>query len=98
VGEANEHAGQKPKYVIIDEGTAAVSSDVEGLLYETCKAHGISMFLPPCYSISFILTSTSKHSINHNLHPPFSKKVPHIPTHPRHKYYLLHSTPTPCEP
>lgn len=32
----------EPKYVIIDEGTSAVSSDVEGLLYETCKAKGIS--------------------------------------------------------
>ncbi|KAF8446956.1 ABC transporter transmembrane region 2-domain-containing protein [Terfezia claveryi] len=33
----------KPKYVIIDEGTAAVSSDTEGLLYETCKSHGITL-------------------------------------------------------
>ncbi|RPB20158.1 hypothetical protein L211DRAFT_852561 [Terfezia boudieri ATCC MYA-4762] len=33
----------KPKYVIIDEGTSAVSSDTEGLLYETCKSHGITL-------------------------------------------------------
>lgn len=34
----------EPKYAIIDEGTSAVSSDVEGLLYETCKEKGISKF------------------------------------------------------
>jgi ATP-binding cassette subfamily D (ALD) long-chain fatty acid import protein len=32
----------EPQYAIIDEGTSAVSSDVEGLLYETCKERGIS--------------------------------------------------------
>jgi ATP-binding cassette subfamily D (ALD) long-chain fatty acid import protein len=32
----------EPEYVFIDEGTSAVSSDVEGLLYETCKEKGIS--------------------------------------------------------
>lgn len=36
----------EPKYVIIDEGTSAVSSDVEGLLYETCKEKGISKSTP----------------------------------------------------
>lgn len=36
----------EPKYVIIDEGTSAVSSDVEGLLYETCKEKGISELYP----------------------------------------------------
>jgi ATP-binding cassette, subfamily D (ALD), peroxisomal long-chain fatty acid import protein len=34
----------EPQYAIIDEGTSAVSSDVEGLLYETCKEKGISEF------------------------------------------------------
>ncbi|KAL2210551.1 lipid transporter [Sarocladium strictum] len=33
----------EPKYAIIDEGTSAVSSDVEGLLYETCKEKGITL-------------------------------------------------------
>ncbi|KAI5795374.1 ABC transporter transmembrane region 2-domain-containing protein [Peziza echinospora] len=33
----------KPKFVFIDEGTSAVSSDVEGLLYDTCKAQGITL-------------------------------------------------------
>lgn len=32
----------EPQFAIIDEGTSAVSSDVEGLLYETCKERGIS--------------------------------------------------------
>ncbi|KAI7221347.1 ABC transporter transmembrane region 2 [Hortaea werneckii] len=32
-----------PRYAIIDEGTSAVSSDVEGLLYETCKRKGITL-------------------------------------------------------
>lgn len=34
----------EPQYAFIDEGTSAVSSDVEGLLYETCKEKGISKF------------------------------------------------------
>ncbi|KAL7620416.1 ATP-binding cassette long-chain fatty acid transporter pxa1 [Parahypoxylon ruwenzoriense] len=33
----------EPRYAVIDEGTSAVSSDVEGLLYETCKEKGITL-------------------------------------------------------
>ncbi|CEI65332.1 ATP-binding cassette sub-family D member 2 [Fusarium venenatum] len=33
----------EPQYAIVDEGTSAVSSDVEGLLYETCKEKGITL-------------------------------------------------------
>ncbi|ROT34991.1 peroxisomal long-chain fatty acid import protein [Sodiomyces alkalinus F11] len=33
----------EPHYAIIDEGTSAVSSDVEGHLYETCKEKGITL-------------------------------------------------------
>ncbi|GKU00851.1 peroxisomal abc transporter [Fusarium langsethiae] len=33
----------EPQYAIVDEGTSAVSSDVEGLLYETCKERGITL-------------------------------------------------------
>jgi ATP-binding cassette subfamily D (ALD) long-chain fatty acid import protein len=37
----------EPRYAFIDEGTSAVSSDVEGLLYETAKEKGISMYNLP---------------------------------------------------
>lgn len=33
----------EPRYAFIDEGTSAVSSDVEGLLYEQAKARGITL-------------------------------------------------------
>ena len=33
----------EPDYAFIDEGTSAVSSDVEGLLYERAKARGITL-------------------------------------------------------
>lgn len=32
----------EPRYAFVDEGTSAVSNDVEGLLYERAKARGIS--------------------------------------------------------
>ena len=35
----------EPQFAIIDEGTSAVSSDVEGHLYETCKEKGISKWI-----------------------------------------------------
>ncbi|KXL43207.1 hypothetical protein M433DRAFT_5913 [Acidomyces richmondensis BFW] len=33
----------EPRYAFVDEGTSAVSSDVEGILYETAKAKGITL-------------------------------------------------------
>jgi len=33
----------EPRYAFIDEGTSAVSQDVEGLLYEQCKEKGITL-------------------------------------------------------
>jgi len=33
----------EPRYAFVDEGTSAVSSDVEGLLYERAKAKGITL-------------------------------------------------------
>lgn len=34
---------KQPRFAVIDEGTSAVSSDVEGLLYETCQKLGITL-------------------------------------------------------
>lgn len=34
---------KQPKFAVIDEGTSAVSSDVEGLLYETCQRQEITL-------------------------------------------------------
>lgn len=33
----------EPAFAVVDEGTSAVSSDVEGRLYETCKQRGITL-------------------------------------------------------
>jgi len=33
----------EPRYAFVDEGTSAVSSDVEGLLYEKAKEKGITL-------------------------------------------------------
>ena len=45
----------EPRYTFIDEGTSAVSSDVEGLLYETAKAKGISKSSIPTLYLLFLL-------------------------------------------
>lgn len=34
---------KQPLFAVIDEGTSAVSADVEGLLYETCKKQNITL-------------------------------------------------------
>ena len=47
----------EPRYAFVDEGTSAVSSDVEGLLYERAKAKGISTFSSYLF-FSFDITST----------------------------------------
>ncbi|KAI9893879.1 MAG: hypothetical protein M1814_005432 [Vezdaea aestivalis] len=33
----------EPRFVVLDEATSAVSSDVEGLLYERCKERGVTV-------------------------------------------------------
>lgn len=45
----------EPRYAFIDEGTSAVSSDVEGLLYERAKARSISMLPSPSLPISWAI-------------------------------------------
>lgn len=69
----------EPQYAFIDEGTSAVSSDVEGLLYETCKEKGISQSpttLPSETRESRLLTKTS--SFNHNFHSCITQEVSHV--------------------
>lgn len=58
----------EPRFAFIDEGTSAVSSDVEGILYETCKKKGISkfssfIFLEECGMLTISICSS-----HHNLH------------------------------
>jgi ATP-binding cassette, subfamily D (ALD), peroxisomal long-chain fatty acid import protein len=52
----------EPRYVFIDEGTSAVSQDVEGLLYERAKARGITLL-----TISTRISLKKYHEFNLNL-------------------------------
>lgn len=66
----------EPEYVFIDEGTSAVSSDVEGLLYETCKEKGISKssYRKPRQN-DIVNESDSAH---HHLHTCVAEEVSHL--------------------
>jgi ATP-binding cassette subfamily D (ALD) long-chain fatty acid import protein len=58
----------EPRYAFVDEGTSAVSSDVEGLLYENAKAKGISKFLFLSVNNLFTYhTSSSHHDLNSSI-------------------------------
>lgn len=65
----------EPRYAFVDEGTSAVSSDVEGLLYEKAKARGISKLSSPPYSQNSL---DRLHSTNHNIHPRLAQTLPHL--------------------
>ncbi|KAK3904330.1 ABC transporter transmembrane region 2-domain-containing protein [Staphylotrichum tortipilum] len=54
----------EPHYAFIDEGTSAVSSDVEGLLYDTCKDRGITLI-----TISTRASLKKYHTFNLTLNP-----------------------------
>lgn len=59
----------EPRYAFIDEGTSAVSSDVEGLLYETAKRKGISKLAFFAFMDSPLLTCvcSAHHDIDSRL-------------------------------
>jgi ATP-binding cassette subfamily D (ALD) long-chain fatty acid import protein len=66
----------EPRYAFIDEGTSAVSSDVEGLLYETAKAKGISMsrHQEPWQTLTMC-------SSNHDFNEGITKALPFVYPH-----------------
>jgi ATP-binding cassette subfamily D (ALD) long-chain fatty acid import protein len=69
----------EPRYAFIDESTSAVSSDVEGLLYERAKARGISTF-PSSLSRSIRLTVYSTH---HDFYKSIPQTLSHLHTYTR---------------
>jgi len=72
----------EPRYAFIDEGTSAVSSDVEGILYETAKAKGISK----CWELFEIIRRCSTNaftSADHDLHSCFIEAIPLLYAHSR---------------
>lgn len=71
----------EPRYAFVDEGTSAVSSDVEGLLYERCKAKGISK---SSLTLDFkALRALTFNSANNNLHPRLPQALPRLHPHSR---------------
>lgn len=65
----------EPRYAFIDEGTSAVSSDVEGLLYERAKEKGISELSG--HSI-LVVEPDMASSANHYFHASLSEEVPYV--------------------
>lgn len=63
----------EPRYAFIDEGTSAVSSDVEGLLYERAKAKGISKLSCLTHIKPTFLTPTST---DYDIYPGLFETLP----------------------
>lgn len=62
----------EPQFAILDEGTSAVSQDVEGLLYEVCKEKGISKLKN--HSMSYRFSDMTQLS-SPFLHAPHSRSI-----------------------
>ena len=68
----------EPRYAFIDEGTSAVSSDVEGLLYERAKAKGISKSSIPTLYCYFCYNTDYTLSPHYNLHTRIFETLSHL--------------------
>lgn len=68
----------EPSYAFIDEGTSAVSSDVEGILYETAKSKGISKL-----TLLHVSSITTNHlnSFDHRFNPCQPEEIPFLHAH-----------------
>lgn len=66
----------EPRYAFIDEGTSAVSSEVEPIMYERCKEKGISKSAIPKLSRTLILSSFDNH-----LHTCIIEEISHLQPH-----------------
>jgi ATP-binding cassette subfamily D (ALD) long-chain fatty acid import protein len=67
-----------PRFGVLDECTSAVSTDVEGQMYQHAKDLGISEFLLTV--VSSLLTDG--YSSHYHLAPPFVDQVPRSATPP----------------
>lgn len=82
----------EPRYAVIDEGTSAISSEVEPLLYETAKERGISKWFihptPDGLLMMMILIITS---FNYYFHTSFLEEVSYLQSHtwPRRRVLRL---------
>lgn len=74
----------EPRFAFIDEGTSAVSSDVEGLLYERAKGKGISESSYPYPPRAPRRPANRPHfSSHHDIDPGVAEALPLVHAHAR---------------